>query len=420
MPVVDRVVQLIHQLDAGDVIGGVIDVYPNPLEAKEIVARPERINAIIGTQLSVQEIVNFLERLEIRCEFKNDVLHCQVPPHRLDLEKEIDLVEEVSRMYGFDVIDTTLPHDASTGGLNATQKLVAAARKQMTADGYNEISTYSFVSPSQPDWLNLSADAPERLQIRLINPLGEEYSAMRTTLAANQLEVLARNFNRRRPAVRSFEIGYRFIAESLPIHDLPDERLTLSIGAYGQEESFFTMKGSIQNLLDVYGIQGIEWKPVTTHPTYHPGRCAQLFLGDKCLGTVGEVHPKVVEAFGFEGKAYLAELELAWLIDQADQDKKYVPLPKFPAMTRDLAVLVRDEVTNAQMLSVLNQKGGKILESVQLFDVYKGKQIEAGYKSMAYALVYRAGDRTLTDAEVGKVFEAQLEALTQEFGAKLR
>lgn len=420
IPVVDRVVQLIHQLDAGDVIGGVIDVYPNPLEAKEIVARPERINAIIGTQLSVQEIVNFLERLEIRCEFKNDVLHCQVPPHRLDLEKEIDLVEEVSRMYGFDVIDTTLPHDASTGGLNATQKLVAAARKQMTADGYNEISTYSFVSPSQPDWLNLSADAPERLQIRLINPLGEEYSAMRTTLAANQLEVLARNFNRRRPAVRSFEIGYRFIAESLPIHDLPDERLTLSIGAYGQEESFFTMKGSIQNLLDVYGIQGIEWKPVTTHPTYHPGRCAQMFLGDKCLGTVGEVHPKVVEAFGFEGKAYLAELELAWLIDHADQDKKYVPLPKFPAMTRDLAVLVRDEVTNAQMLSVLNQKGGKILESVQLFDVYKGKQIEAGFKSMAYALVYRAGDRTLTDAEVGKVFEAQLEALTQEFGAKLR
>lgn len=420
LPVVDRVVQLIHQLDAGDVISGVIDVYPNPKPAAEILARPERINAMIGTQFSAQEIMGYLERLEIRCELSEGVLRCQVPAHRLDLEKEVDLVEEVARMYGFDVIDTSLPHDASTGGLNYSQKLVAAARGQLIADGYNETSTYSFVSPSQPDWLNLPEEAPERLQIRLINPLGEEYSVMRTTLAANQLEVLARNFNRRLPAVRSFEIGYRFIAKSLPLQELPEERQTLVMGAYGPGESFFTLKGSVENLLDVFGIQGVQWVPLTTHASYHPGRCAQIFLGDRCLGTVGEVHPKVVEAFGFDAKAYLAELELAWLIEAANLDRKYNPLPKFPAMTRDLAVLVRDEVTNAQMLEILNENSGKILESVALFDVYKGKQIEAGFKSMAYALVYRAADRTLTDAEVSKVFESQLAALSSKVGAKLR
>lgn len=420
LPVVDRVVQLIHQLNAGDVVGGVIDVYPKPLEGKEIVARPARINAIIGTKLSDEAIKSYLERLEIVCTLENGLLRCQVPAHRLDLEKEIDLVEEVARMYGYDVVDTTLPHDASTGGLNYNQTLVAAARAQLTADGYNETSTYSFVSPSQPDWLNLPEDAPERLQIRLINPLGEEYSVMRTTLAANQLEVLARNFNRRLPAVRSFEIGYRFIAESLPLQELPEERQTLVMGAFGPTESFFTMKGSVENLLDLYGIQGVEWRPVSTHTSYHPGRCAQVFHGDCCLGTVGEVHPKVVEAFGFEGKAYLAELELVWMIEKSNLDRKYNPLPKFPAMSRDLAVLVRDEVTNAEMLEILKQNGGKILESVALFDVYKGKQIEAGHKSMAYALVYRAGDRTLTDAEVSKVFEAQLAALSTAVGAKLR
>jgi phenylalanyl-tRNA synthetase beta chain len=418
--VVERVTQLVHELNVGEVVGGVIDAYPNPLQKKEIVARPERINGIIGTHLSTEAIQGFLARVEITSVCKDGLLYCQIPPYRLDLEKEIDLIEEVSRMYGYDRIDTTLPHDASSGGLNRRQKLVAAARGQLVADGYNEISTYSFVSPSQPDWLNLPADAPERLQIRLINPLGEEYSAMRTTLCANLLEVLARNFNRRLPAVRAFEVGYRFVAAHLPLTELPDERLTLSMGAYGPEESFFTLKGSVEHLLSTYGIRNVEWRPLSTHPTYHPGRCAQLFLEERCLGVLGEVHPKVVDAFGFEGKAYLAEIEMEWLIEAADLDRKYKPLPKFPAMSRDLAVLVKDEITNAVCLEILRNKGGKILESVALFDVYKGKQIEAGFKSMAYALVYRAEDRTLTDAEVAKVFENQLAALREDVGAILR
>lgn len=420
MPVVERVVQLIHALNAGDVVGGVIDIYPNPLEKKEIIARPSRVNAIVGTALSAEEIIKYLKRVEIECTLKEDLIYCLVPPHRLDLEKEIDLVEEVARMYGFDQIELTLPHDASSGGLNPKQALVAVARQQLTADSYNEISTYSFVSPSQPDWLNLSEDAPERKQIRLINPLGEEFSAMRTTLSANLLEVLARNFNRRLSSVRAFEIGYRFIANELPLTELPEERLTLSMGSFGDAESFFTLKGSIENLFKTFGIFDVQWRSISTHPTFHPGRCAQLCLGEKQLGIVGEVHPNVVKAFGFEGKAYLAELEMAWMIELSELDRKYKPLPKFPAITRDLAVIVKDDVKNSELLDLLKKKGGRILESVELFDVYKGKQIEAGYKSMAYALVYRAVDRTLTDAEVSKVYDAQLALLKDEAGAILR
>lgn len=420
-PVMERVCQLAEMLGVGEIVDGSVDVYPTPESPIAIPARVERINHMLGTALTRPEMASIFEALEIRTEEVGEAeLLCHIPAFRLDLLKEIDLVEEVARIYGYDRIDTTIPRDASAGVYTYKQKIENKTKDVLTAVGLNEIMTYSFVSPSQVELLKVPQEDALRNQIRLLNPLGEEYSAMRTSLMGNMMEVLSRNYNRRLPAAAAFEIGNVFIPKSLPVTELPDEVQKVVLGGYGDGMDFFKMKGCVETMLDKLGIVGCTFIPESQNSTFHPGRCARIQKDDLCLGIIGELHPEVMESYDLEVRTYLAELNFTEMVALSNLEKKYQPLPKYPAMTRDIAVLVKDEVTNGQLIDLIQSNGKAILESVKLFDVYKGKQIEAGWKSMAYALVFRAADRTLTDEEVNKVFQKILNTLETEVEAKLR
>lgn len=420
-PVLDRVCELAAELGVGNVVTGYVDVYPAPEAPILIEARVARINSLLGTKLSTEEMVKIFNSLGIESEvLAGDILNCTVPAHRLDLLKEIDLVEEVARIYGYDRIETTIPHDASSGIYTYKQKLENITKDVLTAQGLNEVMTYSFVSPSQVDLLKLPTEDALRQQIRLLNPLGEEYSAMRTSLMGNLLEVLSRNYNRRLPEAMAFEIGNVFVPKALPVTELPTEMQRVVLGGFGEGMDFFTLKGIVVNLLETLGITGYEFTSEKAHSTFHPGRCAKLTVGDLELGYMGELHPEVMENYDLGARTYVAEFNFTELVALSNLEKKYKALPKFPAMTRDIAVLVKDSVTNGDIIKRIEANGKGILESVKLFDVYQGKQIEEGHKSMAYALVFRASDRTLTDEEVNKVFQKILNTLETEVEAKLR
>lgn len=418
--VLERVCQLAKELEVGQVVGGYVDEYPTPVDVIEIEARVKRINEMLGTHLSIAEMAAIFNRLGIQTTPVGETIKCVMPAFRLDLVKEIDLVEEVARIYGYDRIETTIPRDASSGVFTYKQKMENLTKQVLTAQGMNEIMTYSFVSPSQVDLLKIPSEDNLRNQVRLLNPLGEEYSAMRTSLMGNMLEVLSRNYNRRIAEARAFEIGNVFIPKALPVTELPEEIQRVVMGAYGASEDFFTLKGAVENLLVAMGISNYQFVPKTNHSTFHPGRCAELMVNEQSVGVMGELHPQVMEAYDLGSRTYLGEFNFTELVKASDLEKKYAALPKFPAMTRDIALLVKDEVTNGQMMACIQKQGKNILESVKLFDVYKGKQIEDGYKSVAYALVFRAPDRTLTDEEVNKVFQKILNTLETEVEAKLR
>lgn len=428
-PVMARVCQLAEMLGVGEIVGGAVDVYPNMEEPITITARVKRINSLLGTTLSTAEMIRIFASLEIKAEviennhsktIEEAQLLCHIPAFRLDLIKEIDLVEEIARIYGYDRIETTIPRDASSGVYTYKQKLEILTKDVLTAQGLNEVVTYSFVSPSQIDLLKIPNADPLRNQIRLLNPLGEEYSAMRTSLMGNLMEVLSRNYNRRIPAALAFEIGNVFEPKELPVTELPNEVQKLVLGGYGTEMDFFKIKGSVEVLLEKMGIKNVEFIAENNHSTFHPGRCARVLIDGNEVGIIGEIHPEVMESYDIEVRTYLGELNFTDLIAYSNLEKKYQPLPKYPAMTRDMAILVKDEVTNGQIMKLITTQGKAMLESVKLFDVYKGKQIEDGYKSMAYALIFRAEDRTLTDEEVGKVFQRISNALETELEAKLR
>ncbi len=259
-----------------------------------------------------------------------------------------------------------------------------------------------------------------RNAVMLKNPLGEEYSTMRTTLNANMLEVLSKNYNRSVESAVAFEIGNLFFPREMPVENLPIEKKQLCLGAYGPGEDFFSLKGRVDELLSVLGIKGVAYHKESNHPTYHPGRCATLVWGNHILGTLGEVHPKVLENYSIDTKTYLADIDFNILLQLTRLDRTYTPLPKYPASTRDIALLVEKTVESGKIMSVIEENGTEILESVKLFDVYEGEQIEAGYKSMAYALSFRSLERTLTDDEVNAVYDKILEALKSETGAELR
>ncbi len=418
--VLDRVCHLIEKLGAGTVVGGTIDVYPNQPEEIVIKARPERINGLLGTKLSTEEIMDILKRVYLDVTLEEGLLVCKVPDFRLDLKHEIDLVEEVARIYGYDVIEPTLPQGAEWGAKTNGQIIEDVAKDSLTASGANEIYTYSFVSPRSVDRIGLTEDSHMRRAVMLINPLGEEFSMMRTTLLPNMMEVLARNYKRNVESARAFEIGNIFIPREMPVKNLPIEKKVMALGAYGKEEDFFTVKGMVENLLADLGIQGVSYMREENNPTFHPGRCATLVLGNHILGTMGEVHPRVAAEYEIEDRCYLADIDYNILMQIARMDRYYSALPKYPASTRDIAILVSEKVESAQVMNLVKANGGDILEEVKLFDVYQGKQIQAGFKSMAYALTFRSKERTLTDEEVNKVYDQILEVLKTELKAELR
>lgn len=419
LEVVNRVCYLIEQLGAGKVIGGTIDVYPGKKHPVEIPFTVEGINRVIGTPLNETQMIELLSRLGIET-VKGEKLVAQIPHYRLDLDKQIDLVEEVARLYGYDKIAMTLPKVDAWGAKTNAQMIKDKVKFELLANGVDEILSYSFVSRKDLDKIGLPENSLLREQVALINPLGEEFSVMRTTLVPNVLEVLARNYNRKNKDVRIFEIGSIFMPKEVPVVQLPIEKEMLAIGVMGEKEDFFTLKGIVENVLSGLDISGYYFEKETNHGMYHKGRCANLIWNGHILGVLGEVHPNVIENYGLAERVYVADLDYNILMQLAREDKKYTPVPKYPAIERDIAVLVSDSVTSMAIEETVKEVAGKLLESVKMFDMYKGKQIAEGFKSVAYELVFRAEDRTLVDEEVNAIFKKVLSALEDRLGAQLR
>ena len=428
----DRVCRLIELIGAGKVCKGSVDNYPQPEEAKTIDVRVDRINHVLGIELSREEMVDILESLEIKVEGSGNIMTVTPPTIRQDLLEEEDYIEEVARIYGYDRMPTTLPKGNCEAGVPAERALRDLTRDSLCGMGLNEIQTYSFVSPKGVDNVRIGEDSWERAFVKIINPLGEENSVMRTILTPNMMEVLSRNYSRNIEKVRAFEIGNTFMANMIDSNDLPDEQYSLCIGAYGKDEDFYSLKGVVVELLKVLGIKEPVFEAESQYGVYHPGRCARISVASKQqdpdgqplydeLGIMGEIHPDVAENYGMDGvRIYCCELMFDAVMRHADTEKAYAPLPKYPSTSRDIALLVDEDMEVGKIESVIRQQGKAILENVKLFDVYRGKQVEEGKKSVAFALTYRDKDKTLTDEEVAEVHNSVLDALKEKLNAVLR
>lgn len=428
----DRVCRLIELTGAGRVCQGRVDAYPSPEKAKTIDVRVDRINYVLGTALGREQMEKILRGLEIKVEGSGNVMTVTPPTVRQDLLEEEDYIEEVARIYGYDRLPMTLPKGNSEAGRPADRELRDLTRDSLCAMGLNEIQTYSFVSPKGVDNLRIPEDSWERAFVKIINPLGEENSVMRTILTPNMMEVLGRNYSRKIERVKAFEIGNTFTESVLNEDGLPDEQYSLCIGMYGGDADFYALKGIVEELLRVLGIKDVMFSAESDYGVYHPGRCARLSvlssyedredggLRDE-LGIMGEIHPDVAEKYGMKGvRVYCCEMMFDAIIRHSHTETVYTPLPRYPASSRDIALLVDEDLEVGKIEEVIRKNGGTILESVKLFDVYRGRQVEEGKKSVAFALTYRDKDKTLTDEEVTDVHGKVLEALKEQLGAVLR
>ena len=428
----DRVCRLIEMVGAGKVCKGRVDVYPDPQEVKPLDVRVSRINAVLGIELSREEMVSMLEGLEIKVEGSGDIMTVTGPSVRQDLVQEEDYIEEIARMYGYDKLPVTMPKSNNEAGVPYGWQLRDLIRDSLCAMGLNEIQTYSFVSPRSVDNVRIAEDSWERAFVRIINPLGEENSVMRTILTPNMLETLARNYNRKIEKVKAFEIGNTFMASELNKDHLPDEEHSLCIGMYGKGEDFFSLKGVVCELLAILGIREPIFTAESEYGPYHPGRCARISVAaseelkavgvdTEELGIMGEIHPDVAEKYGMKGeRVYCCEIMCGALERKANTEIVYTPLPKFPSTARDIALLVDEDMEVGRIEAVIKEFGGRILEDVRLFDVYRGQQVDEGKKSVAFSLIYRDKDKTLTDEEVNDVHSGVLDALKDKLNAVLR
>jgi phenylalanyl-tRNA synthetase beta chain len=420
-----RVCSLIAGTGSGRVLSGAVDVYPGRADEQPITIRISRMNQILGTDISRNEIEDILKRLEMQTEPGATDDELKITPHhvRVDLKDEIDFSEEIARIYGYDRLDTTLHKDNVEASVSCNWHLRDVVRDILTGTGFFEIQTYSFVSPRGVDRIGLAADSAERNFVKLINPLGEENSVMRTTLLPGLMDVLATNHSHSNETARLFEIGNTFISKGSS--ELPGERLKLSVGFYGEGLDFFYLKGIVQRLLLRLGIADLTFESVSDTGIWHPGRCAQLkklaISGAPAhLGFIGEIHPDVRGSWDIAAPVYAAELDFETIVSQADLVRNYEPLGKYPQITRDISVLAGEDVTVFQVEQIAKANGGKLLRGVRLFDVYRGKQIPEGKKSLSFSLSYRSDDHTLTDEEAGKVHDKILVAIESEIGATLR
>lgn len=416
---INRVSQLIQMLSGCEVLAGAIDLYPNPYQEKPTELRITKINDLLGTKLPLEEISKILQSLEINIIKKGDIIEATPPSFRRDLVKEVDYVEEVARIFGYDQIPSTMPEATITvGGINTSTKVENILKTALKAQGLYEVLTYSFVSPTSISKINLPEDSLLQDAIQLKNPLGEETSAMRTTLMPSMLDVLAKNYKKGNAKMKAFEIGRTFwknLEERMPL-----EKSKLVLGMYGIGEDFYSIKGNIEEMLKNLKINKVKYVKEPYHPTYHPGRCANIYSKGKLLGTFGEVHPIVRENYGIEERCFLGELDFEEIKAQGSLENKYKPLPKYPSILRDIAIVVPDKVEIASIEEVIEPYLEDILESYELFDVYQGDQIQEGSKSIAYALVYRDFNKTLKEKEVNKVHNQLLKELEEKVGASLR
>lgn len=415
LPAVDRACELVELLGAGEVMDGVIDVLNDIPEPRTIELEPDRINALLGTDISEADMVEYLRRLEIPVEGHE----IRVPSWRPDLVGMADIAEEVGRLFGYNNIPTTTFRGAATeGGYTEAMKLENRAGSLCRSLGYSEILTYSFVSPSIFDQIRLPEDSSLRNAMRIQNPLGEDASIMRTVALPSMLAILARNNAYHNDAVKLYELAKVYLPK--PGQILPDEPKHLVLGTYGEHEDFFKMKGEIEAFLRGMNVPEARYTAEKHDPTFHPGRCARVSMGGVDLGCFGQIHPLVARSYGIDGEIFAAELNFTALLSLQLPEKTYTPLPKYPAVTRDIAVVCDEAVTVAALSDCIRAAGGKLLRSVELFDIYRGKGIASGSKSAAFRLTLRADDRTLTDADSDGVVSAVLAALEKELNAKLR
>ncbi len=415
---IDRACQLVEELGAGEVVGGIIDIYPEKRTEKRIPFDADKVNSLLGTHISREDMVEYFGRLELKVdEQTGEVI---APTFRQDLERPADIAEEVARFFGYDNIPTTLPSgEATTGGLPYKLRVEETARNIAEFCGFSESMTYSFESPRVFDRLQMQEDCRLRRAIEIFNPLGEDFSIMRTTPLHGMLGSLSTNYNRRNKNVRLYELANIYLPETLPLEKLPDERMQFVLGAYG-EVDFFDMKGVIEEFFDKTGMsKKPHYDPRSGKPWLHPGRQANVVYEGTVIGYLGEVHPDVADSYKIGEKTYVAVLDMPALIPYTTYDRRYEGLARYPAVTRDISMVVPKTVMVGQIEDMIVQRGGKILESCQLFDIYEGAQIVAGYKSVAYSITFRAKDRTLEDKEVNAVMEKILHGL-RGMGIELR
>ena len=416
----DRACYLIELLGAGTVLTGDVDVYPNVEKAKTLDVRVSRINKVLGIDIPGEQMVEYFRGLEMEAELNGDIITVTPPTIRQDLEIEEDYVEEVARMYGYDKLPTTLPGSTLESRITEKQALRNIAKATLRGMGLSEFQTYSFVSPKASDKVRIPEDSFRRKFVKLINPLGEDTSVMRTMILPNLMDVLALNYARSNENVKGFELGNTFFDNGKGEGILPEEKDALCIALYGEGETFFTMKGYVEQLLKSLGIEGAEYTAVKNDPTFHPGRCAYASVDGKQVAVLGQVNPAVCETYHLDTEVYAAEIDFDLLYSLAKTDIKYQPLPKYPAMVRDFSMVVKDEVQAGELERVIKANAGPLLESVKLFDVYRGAPVLPGFKSVAYSLTYRAADRTLKEAEVNEINQKVLIALKDAYNAVLR
>lgn len=415
---INRACQLIEELGAGEVVKGIVDVYPEKRKERTIKFDSDYVNNLIGFHLTEEEMVSYFPALELKYNVETKMI--TVPTFRQDLIGMCDIAEEIARFYGYDRIPTTLPSgEATSGKLSYKLRIDEIARSVALYCGFSQGMTYSFESPKVFDKLLLPSDSELRKTVTISNPLGEDFSVMRTTPLHGMLTSLATNYNRRNKDVRLFEMGNIYLPKEVPVTDLPDERMQFTLGFYG-EGDFFTMKGVVEEFLGQVGIEKkVSYDAESGKPFLHPGRQANIIYNDTVIGYLGEVHPQVLDNYDIKSRVYIAVIDMPYIYQMATFDKKYEGIAKFPAVTRDISMVVPKKVLVGQIEAVIEQRGGKILESYKLFDIYEGDQIEAGYKSVAYSIVFRAKDRTLEENDVAGAMKKILNGL-EALGIQLR
>ena len=415
---VNRACQLIEELGAGEVVGGMIDVYPVKAEESRVKFQPEKINALLGTDIAPETMLQYMEKIELR--YDKETGEIVAPTWRQDIHCMADLAEEVARFYGYDKIGTTLPTgEATTGKLSYKLRVEQIARNVAEFCGFSEGMTYSFESPKVFDKLNIPAEDAARQTVVISNPLGEDFSVMRTLPLHGMLNSLSTNYNRRNKNVRLYELANVYLPKSLPLTELPDERMQFTLGMYGDGD-FFTMKGVVEEFFDKAGMHGrVSYDPEAGKAFLHPGRQAAILYEGDMVGYLGEVHPDVLDNYKIGEKAYVAVLDMPAVTPHTSFDRKYTGIAKYPAVSRDLSMVVPKNILVGQIEEMIVQRGGKILESYNLFDIYEGSQILEGYKSVAYSITFRAKDHTLEEREINGAMNKILNGL-KSMGIELR
>ena len=418
MEAMNRACQLIEELGAGEVVGGCVDVYPNVKEDTEVAYNVEKINQLLGTEIPEEEMVRYFNMVDLTADTNKKVV--KVPTWRQDIKCLADLAEEVARFYGYDKIPTTLPSgEATCGKLQPQMQIMNLARSVAMSFGFCEAMSYSFESPKVFDKLLLTEDNELRKCIVISNPLGEDYSIMRTTPLNGMLTSLATNYNRRNKSVKLYEFGNIYLPKALPLTELPDEKMMMTLGMYDSGD-FFDLKGIIETIFAKFGIhQVITYNPNDDRPYLHPGRKADIIIDNTVIGYLGEVHPEVADKYNIGTKAYIAVLDVKELENYANFDVKYEGVAKYPAITRDICLVMDKSILAGEVEAIIRENGGKLLENYDLFDVYEGEQLAADKKSLAYSIRFRALDRTLEDKDVTTVMDKILKKMS-ELGIELR